>query len=131
MNRHDRRRAKALKGAALIFVSFGRAERLVRNKATCTCITCGGEANDWPVGDDPALLACGLAEVRRGKETAEFCHEREMLTSLPLCEACYGSRRAETGDNLIREVFGDDVEFGEPFEVSEEVAEAMMDKPSA
>jgi hypothetical protein len=126
----NRRRAKALKIEGGVYVSFSRTRGQAGDILPC-CV-CDGDANEWPMDDDPTLFAYGSAEIHTGpNEVITLTYRGEEWPAVPICETCFGSQ-IDTGSKLLRQVFGDDAgKFGKPFECSEEIAEALMEKPSA
>jgi hypothetical protein len=118
MNRHKRRRAKALKVGSVVNIHWGRC--LMAGEAEVTCFACGGEAKDWPWLGGPALLGYGLAEIHSGEATMQ----------VPICEACFSS--PDGNDAVARKVFGaPDMQITDGGYASPEEVAALAEKQSA
>jgi hypothetical protein len=121
MNRHQRRRAKALKVGSVVGISLTRCTLA----APKPCFLCGEEAREWPWPDGRAANASGGAVVKRNDGRA--------VELMVLCEACWSSD--ECSDNIMRQAFGAGLEIAEggyatPEEVAE-IAGALAEKQSA
>jgi hypothetical protein len=130
MNRHDRRRARALKVGEMVSIDWGRC--LSGDESEVTCFACGGEAEDWPWPEGLALFGLPEGSVLLGYGIA-LINRRGKTMPVPICETCFGDDTT-SGHAIMREICGD-MEFVDggvatPEQVAK-IANALTEKQSA